>query len=180
MSEEIKHHLFYSNKSPYCGELLIKIKQESMKDYYNYYCIDDPIVRAKLPPSITKVPTLIVKGIKKPLIGREVFSWLDTQKYINLTSNNITNISNPDFYVDPTIGKTNNINFAAMNDADDKGMNCGITYVEDFDNMRVTDNINKRYIDKKINNDVQKRKLAELIASRNNDLENILNANKKF
>ena len=67
-----------------------------------------------------------------------------------------------------------------MNDADDKKMNSGITYVEDFDNLHVTDDINKRYIDRKINDDIQKRKLAELISSRNTDLENILNANKEF
>lgn len=180
MTEEIKHHLFYSNESVHCQNLLKLIKKNEATQCYNYYNIDDAVVRAKLPASITKVPTLIVKGIKKPLIGKEVFNWIETQQYINLTSNNINKVSNPDFYVDPTIGKAHSTNLAAIEDCDDKKMNTNITYVEDFDKIRVTADMNKRYIDRKINENIQKQKLDELIQTRNNDLLNILDTNKEF
>ena len=40
--------------------------------------------------------------------------------------------------------------------------------------------MSKRYIDRKISTAAQQQKMQELLASRNNDLINIMNANKEF
>jgi len=177
MSE--KAHLFYNDKAC-CRELWEKIKVNGTEDLYICHDVTDPKIFEKLPKSFTTVPILVVKGIAVPLVGKEVFNWVDTQKYINLTSNNINQLSNPDFYVDPTIGKPAPGNFSAIRDCDDKKMGHTSAYLEDIDKMTVTANMNKRYIDKKISKEVQEQKLKFLQQSRNTELANILNANKEF
>ena len=51
-----------------------KIKLSNTQDNYKYISVDDPNI--KLPAIIEKVPTLIVKGMNKPLVGNEVFTWI--------------------------------------------------------------------------------------------------------
>lgn len=179
VSDTQKPHLFY-NESPCCKTILRLINQQNTNDDYIYHDVTNPEVFNKLPPSFTTVPILVVKGIKTPLLGKEVYNWIETQKFINITTNNITKLSNPEFYVDPTNGKTESGNFSAIRDQDDKKMAPGVLYCEDFDKQSVTENMNKRYIDKRINSELQKQKMESLLASRNEDLNAILNANKEF
>ena len=179
ISESDRPHLFY-NESPCCKKILSLISEQGAETNYIYHDVTNPDVFARLPASFTTVPILIVKGIKTPLIGKEVYNWIETQKYINLTTNNINQLSDPDFYVDPTIGRVTTGHFSAIRDQDDKKMDPTLLYVEDFDKQKVTDNMQKRYIDKKINSELQKQKLDMLLASRNEDLNAILNANKEF
>jgi hypothetical protein len=178
-STDDRPHLFYNGKKC-CVELWAKIK--SMGHENNYICHDvtDEKIFAQLPKSFTTVPILVVKGISVPLVGKEVFNWVDTQQYINIVANNITKLSNPDFYVDPTIGKPTSGNFSAIRDCDDKQMANNLTHIEDIDKIKYTPNMSKRYIDRKISSEVQQEKMQNLLASRNNDLLNIMNANKEF
>ena len=179
ISDTEKPHLFY-NESPCCKTILRLIDQQSANNNYIYHDVTNPEVFNRLPASFTTVPILIVKGIKTPLLGKEVYNWIETQKYINLTTNNINKLSDPEFYVDPTIGKTEAGNFSAIRDQDDKKMAPDVLYCEDFDKEYVTGNMKKRYIDKRINSELQKQKMESLLTSRNEDLNAILNANKEF
>lgn len=174
-----KPHLFY-NKSPCCNNLLKLINDQNLKDKFIFHDVSDPNVLSKLPKSYTSVPILIVKNINMPLIGKEVFNWLETQKYIDLTSNNILKSSNPDFYVDPTIGKAYDVNCASIIDDDDDKMNTSLAYTKDWNKMTITNNMNVRYIDNKISYEVQQRKLQQLCQDRNNDLLKLMNNNKLF
>ena len=128
----------------------------------------DPNVIKKLPKSFTRVPILIVIGISMPLIGKEVFNWVETQKFIGLTANNINKSKNPDFKVDVTNGKTYNTNCAALNDADDDKLNTSLAYTYDWNKFQIGNNMNTTYIDNKISSEVHQRKLEQLLKDRIN------------
>lgn len=172
-------HLFYNDKRC-CKELWMKIKTLGHENNYICHDVTDEKIFTQLPKSFTTVPILVVKGISIPLVGKEVFNWVDTQQYINLTANNITKLSNPEFHVDSTIGTPTCGNFSAIKDCDDKQMASNLTHIDDVDNIQFSSNMSKRYIDKKINIITQEHKMQELLKSRNNDLVNIMNANKEF
>jgi|SaaInlStandDraft_6_1057023.scaffolds.fasta_scaffold10368_3 hypothetical protein len=178
-SADDRPHLFYNNKKC-CQELWLKIKNFGHENNYICHDVTDEKIFAQLPKSFTTVPILVVKGISVPLVGKEVFNWVETQQYINLNANNITKLSNPDFYVDPTIGKQADGNFSAIKDCDDKKIAVNSAYIEDIDKIQYTPSMSKRYIDRKISTAAQQQKMQELLASRNNDLINIMNANKEF
>lgn len=171
-------HLFYNN-GPRCKELLKKIKEYDMIKNFIYHDVTDPDVQQRLPKSYTSVPLLIVKGFNNALIGREVFNWLEINNCTNLESINMKVARNPEFRTDPTIGKTTAGNFSAIRDEDDKKMAPMTMYLEDV-GKTVTENINKRFIDKKVTEDVHQQKLQQLMTNRNSELKNILNNNKLF
>lgn len=173
-----KPHLFYNN-GPRCKELLAKINQRGMENNFIYHDVSDPKVQERLPKSYTSVPLLIIKGFSCALIGKEVFNWLEMSNCTNLESINVSTARNPEFYSDPTIGKPVIGNFSAIRDEDDKKMAPTTMYLEDVDKT-VTSNINKRFIDRKVSEEVHQQKLQQLMANRNMDLQNILNENKMF
>lgn len=173
-----KPHLFYNNL-PCCKSLIKLIKDQGMYDHFQYHDASDPAVLSKLPKTFTRVPILVVKGCSIPLVGKEVFTWLESQKFLNLTANNITKSKNPEFRVDATIGKTYDSKGAALNDADDDKLNSSLAYTKDWDKM-ISANIGKRFIDGKISQDAQRQKLAQLESERNTDLMRIMDAHKNF
>lgn len=173
-----KPHLFYNNL-PCCMEIRKIIKEEGMENQFVYHDVTDPAVLSKLPPSFKRVPILVVKGIQIPLIGKEVFTWVETQKYINLTANNINTSRNPEFRADPSLGKSNDVNYAAYNDADDDKLNSDLASIKEFDRT-ISNNLSKRFIDTRINSEAQQHKLQQLLLDRNTDLERIMESHKKF
>jgi hypothetical protein len=93
--------LFFSNQCQMCRSLLAILKNENMVSYFKLYCVDDPMIRAKLPPAITKVPTIIIPSMNKKLVADEIFMWLKSlkaskeQRKQNITSNvNVENMKN--------------------------------------------------------------------------------------
>jgi len=172
-----KHILFYSNKCQHCINLLSLIKTNGLNESYKYILVDDSNI--KLPDIIEKVPTLIVKGMNKPLVGKEVFTWIKSQEFINLQTNNIKNVKNPYFKSDNTNANTIDINYISLTDNDDE-LNKKIVQFNKLNEMFITDDINKIITDQKINEKLQSEKLSQLSKLRTSQIDNILSLNKKF
>jgi hypothetical protein len=109
------------------------IKEEDLMKDFMYHNVDDPNVANKIPESFTRVPILVVKGVTMPLIGKEVFNWIMSRKYLNIHSIDVNKSSNPTFTETPHIGKAYDTNAAALEDKDDKKMNSSLAYMEDWD-----------------------------------------------
>ena len=171
-----KHILFYSDKCIHCIKLLKII--ENNKDNFKFIDVDNK--NTKIPAIIEKVPTLIVKGMNKPLIGKEVFSWINAQQFLNLETNNINNVKNPIFSVDINQNpNTKDINYISINDNDDD-LNKTIVNFNKINEIFITEDINKIIKDFKINKDLQNQKLDQLLNNRTNQIDSILNFNKKL
>lgn len=76
--------LFFSKNCQYCEQIIqtIKLKQVNVVKM-----IDVDV--ATVPNSINQVPTLIVKGFIKPLVGKQVFDWIESLEYFDQHTNNI-------------------------------------------------------------------------------------------
>ena len=72
--------LFYSLKCDMCQNLLTILQNENLLTYFKPYCVDNKL--NKIPPQIQFVPTLIVSGINKPLVGNETFKWVQQFKFL--------------------------------------------------------------------------------------------------
>jgi thiol-disulfide isomerase/thioredoxin len=183
MAQQInKHILFYSDRCPHCASLLHLIKRLGTETNYKFISVDNPQI--KLPEMITEVPTLIVKGMNRPLIGKEVFTWIESLGYMNLQTNNITTVKNPNFTskIDLSLnshGNTIDINFISLTDNDDE-LNKKIVDFKKLDEIFITDDINKIIVDSKIKKDIQDKELSKLLAIRTGDLDSILSLNKQF
>jgi hypothetical protein len=77
--------LFYSHKCPYCTKLMLDIQKKNIQGMLKFVCVDD--VRA--PPMITQVPTLVIKHCTKPMVGKDVFNWVNNHTFFNIPTNNI-------------------------------------------------------------------------------------------
>ena len=77
--------LFYSKKCEYCGKIINLINEIDSFEKYKFICIDENDQY----PYIHRVPTLIVKQIKKPLIGINAFNWIKSTSQFNRITNNI-------------------------------------------------------------------------------------------
>jgi hypothetical protein len=69
--------LFYSNNCEHSKKFLINIMKTNFNDLVRKVCVDKRDV--KIPSIVTDVPTLIARGINRPLIGEQVFSWLENE-----------------------------------------------------------------------------------------------------
>uniref|UniRef100_A0A6C0LYQ3 Glutaredoxin domain-containing protein n=1 Tax=viral metagenome TaxID=1070528 RepID=A0A6C0LYQ3_9ZZZZ len=91
--------LFYSNKCEYCQQLLKTIKDNHLTGF-KFIDVD----KIRVPDSITQVPTLAIKSYNKPLVGKQVFDWIESQDYFNQITNNIkTRTSNKQPVVDNSL-----------------------------------------------------------------------------
>jgi hypothetical protein len=77
--------IYYSDKCKFCAQLLIAIKSANLSNL-KLVNIDFQIYPKDL---VSSVPTLIGEDIIKPLVGKEVFQWVNNQRFFNSSSNNI-------------------------------------------------------------------------------------------
>ena len=70
--------VFYSRYCNLCIDLLNILKNEKMIDYFRVVCIDNDLNNSP----VNMVPTMIVKGIPKPLQGKETIEWVKQTKFI--------------------------------------------------------------------------------------------------
>jgi hypothetical protein len=70
--------VFYSRRCNLCIDLLNILKNEKMIDYFKLVCVDDDLERCP----VKMVPTMIIKGINKPLQGKETVQWVTQTKFI--------------------------------------------------------------------------------------------------
>jgi hypothetical protein len=78
--------LFYSKKCKFCSQIINLISDIDSLEKYKFICIDNE--RNKY-PYIQRVPTLIIKQIKQPLIGINAFNWIKSTAHFNRITNNI-------------------------------------------------------------------------------------------
>jgi hypothetical protein len=161
----------------HCNNLIQSIRIKDILELFKIISVDDKNI--KIPPIIVSVPTMIVRGINKPLIGKEVFSWLDAQQFLNIKTNNITNeIVNPIFHVDNMKAIELDINYISFNNNDE--LNKKLVQFNKMNEIFITDDINKKIQDNKINNEIQNKKLNQIINNRNLQIETLLNNNKNY
>tara|TARA_B110000971_G_C19926218_1_gene461668 strand:- start:233 stop:964 length:732 start_codon:yes stop_codon:yes gene_type:complete len=83
--------LFYSNQCTFCVKILNLIEDVDSVENYKLISIDNN--RSNF-PYIQRVPTLIVKDLQKPLVGKNAFNWIKTKSQFNRLSNNINHTPN--------------------------------------------------------------------------------------
>lgn len=69
--------LFYSNNCSHSRAFLASLYKTPFNDLVKKICIDKGDV--KIPRIITEVPTLIARGIQRPLVGEQVQAWLENE-----------------------------------------------------------------------------------------------------
>jgi hypothetical protein len=69
--------LFYSNNCDHSKKFLIDLMKSNVNDLVRKICVDSKGV--KIPSVIKSVPTLVARGINRPLVGEQVFSWLENE-----------------------------------------------------------------------------------------------------
>lgn len=73
-------NIFYFSKfSNMCNDLIKLMDSYGVLNQFLLKCIDD---MPQLPPGLERVPTLIVVGINKPLVGKEAINWFDNMRPI--------------------------------------------------------------------------------------------------
>ena len=69
------HVFFFSERCPHSEKFYNLLKQHNKLQLFRLICIDR---LRKVPRGITSVPTIIVPGYKVPLVGDDVFNWLQS------------------------------------------------------------------------------------------------------
>lgn len=69
--------LFFSNNCSHSRAFLAALYKTPFNDFVRKICIDKGDV--KIPKIITEVPTLIARGIQRPLVGEQVTAWLENE-----------------------------------------------------------------------------------------------------
>lgn len=80
---------FFSYQCGTCIKVKKILENEGLMNNFYQYCVDNNL--DNLPPQITRIPTLIVSNINKPLIGKEILNWINQMKFIKYNKNTINN-----------------------------------------------------------------------------------------
>ena len=185
--------IFYSKDCKFSEQLITFMHKINILQKFKLISVDN---NNNLPPNITRVPTLIVSNINKPLVGTDAFNWLKTINQFNQYTGNI-NVK-----VDNDINKQNNPlllnalnsnikttepfgysinevcrlsdNYAFINSNDNDVRYKNISYINDNNELIFTAPEKNT-----INNENQNKKLNQLINKRTEQIHT-LNDNKKF
>lgn len=76
--------LFFSKNCKTCNTFITMCQQNKILKYFRMVDIDDKIAELSQ-KGLKVVPTIIIKGLTKPIEGKNVFSWLET--IISMNSN---------------------------------------------------------------------------------------------
>ena len=116
--------IFYSNSCDYCRDLAKLMAEVGVLNNFKRFCTDDPNI--KIPSIIKTVPTIIVRGINKPLSGSDAFNYIKQLKNKDNTNNsNVTN--NQTEPLPSTISDSYSTTYSALDGCDD--MSCPINTV---------------------------------------------------
>ena len=69
--------LFFSKKCKTCNTFITMCQQNKILKYFRMVDIDDKIAELSQ-KGLKVVPTIIIKGLTKPIEGKNVFNWLET------------------------------------------------------------------------------------------------------
>lgn len=161
------NYLFYSNKCPYSMHIIKLLTSNNIIG--NFKLID--VNKHEIPQNIKSVPTLIIKDIIKPLVGKEALNWVKMQDYVNIITYNSTinihnNKLNNEIYL-PT--KIIDSKYIYIDDKQDNNINKGCDITKTQKIIEVIDEG-----EKKITNNEQDILLTKEIESRNTQLQILL------
>lgn len=169
--------VFYSNKCEYCKHLLKIIDNEGYADRCKLICFESS--PDKIPEFISNVPTIIAKNLSKPLIGIEAIEWIQNKKFFNQITNNIISYN----VIDPNIKsalKELEFNKQESSSISDHYTNINDTNIIknmleydkiDIDAPITNDITNTKITDIKITDELQDKKLRELILIRKQQIQ---------
>lgn len=167
----MKFFIFYSNNCQYCNKLLKIIKEENLNEECQLICFESN--PDKIPEFITNVPTIIAHNLSKPLVGLEAVEWVMNKKYFNQTTNNIkyNNVINPNIQSALKDFEFNKQEIMSISDhytnINDVQIEKVLMNFNNIDKPIINNNIIK---DNKISNDIQEKKLKELISLRKHQI----------
>jgi hypothetical protein len=69
--------LFYSSNCEHSKKFLFELMKTKFNDLVRKICVDKTDI--KIPSVVRSVPTLIARGINRPLVGEQVFAWLENE-----------------------------------------------------------------------------------------------------
>ena len=69
--------LFYSNRCPHSQMILKTLDSTNLSGSIRKICVDFPGV--KIPSVVQSVPTLIARGVNRPIVGGEIGQWIQQQ-----------------------------------------------------------------------------------------------------
>jgi hypothetical protein len=69
--------LFYSSNCEHSKKFLLDLMKTKLNDLVRKICVDKSDI--KIPSVVRSVPTLIARGINRPLVGEQVFAWLENE-----------------------------------------------------------------------------------------------------
>ena len=72
-----QHILFYSERCPHCEKFYNLLQITRKLSLFRLVCVDK---LQRVPKGITSVPTIIIPGYNTPLVGDNVFNWLESQR----------------------------------------------------------------------------------------------------
>lgn len=156
--------LFYSKKCEYCSKIINLINDIDSFEKYKFICVDEN----KQFPYIQRVPTLMVKQIKKPLIGINAFNWIKSTSQFNRITNNIN--AKPNKFNNPNDNPLlydiqNGLN--GMNNKNNFLLKNGIKNIDNISYIKnKNDEIYTLPEGSKINKSNQKKKLNALLSQR--------------
>ena len=93
MSQQNSILLFYSAHCNHCSQLLQIIKQSQLQNSIQQICIDS-LPRHRIPANVKNVPTLVIAGTMQPLVGQNVFKWVQQKALEKKKQQQATSISN--------------------------------------------------------------------------------------
>lgn len=173
--------LFYMNKDQNCNKVIDKIKQ------YNITGIRYIDVNNKnnvIPESINRIPALIlVKEPDRIYLGAEIVNWIEfNNEYTKIESNNINKVKDEkEFKTSKTLNKlVHSIGTSFNGDDNDIYDAKADSIMLGKLGQHITDNINVKMKDKKINEKKQEEYINFLMKERNNDIINIMEKYKDF
>ena len=76
--------IFFSKRCRDCTDLITLLQNENLLSNFVMFCVDGRL--KEVPSHITVVPTMIVSGINKPLVGKEPFEWVNKVKFLRQQS----------------------------------------------------------------------------------------------
>jgi ribosomal protein L25 (general stress protein Ctc) len=72
--------MFYSDSCPTCQNLIMLLKNEGLLPKFKMLSYERD--KKYYPDTIKTVPTLIIAGVPKPMVGPETFTWLNSIKFL--------------------------------------------------------------------------------------------------
>lgn len=132
--------LYYSKLCRHCTQFTIQLqKKPHIKSAFRY--ID--VQKTRVPAYVKSVPTIVVAGINRPLVGSEVFQWLDSQSVVEKKGRSVGSIE--PFSLEMDMGTGVNYTYLDKKDREQpmKGNCCFIEEGFQKINTPQEDNLNK-------------------------------------